>query len=92
MARGLIRGTNKYLCTPHKLIPRRNPRSLQEVYSNPIPVRHNSPHAACASILAVSHLAGIVFETVAVFGVMAVDLFTGRVVARMDRRERDRLA
>jgi amino acid transporter len=44
--------------------------------------------AAFASILAVSHLAGIVFEAVAVFGVFAVDLLTGQVVARMDRRNR----
>ena len=42
--------------------------------------------AAFASILAVSHLAGIIFEAVAVFGVFAVDLLTGQVVARMDRR------
>jgi len=48
--------------------------------------------AAFASILAVSHLAGIVFEAVAVFGVFAVDLVTGQVVARMDRRERNKLA
>jgi len=48
--------------------------------------------AAFASILAVSHLAGIVFEAVAVFGVFAVDLLTGQVVARMDRRERSKLA
>jgi len=44
--------------------------------------------AAFASILAVSHLAGIVFEAVAVFGVFAVDLLTGQVVARVDRRNR----
>ncbi len=48
--------------------------------------------AAFASILAVSHLAGIVFEAVAVFGVFAVDLLAGQVVARMDRRERNKLA
>jgi hypothetical protein len=48
--------------------------------------------AAFASILAVSHLAGIVFEAAAVFGVFAVDLLTGKVVARMDKRERNRLA
>jgi hypothetical protein len=48
--------------------------------------------AAFASILAVSHLAGIVFEAVAVLGVFAVDLLTGQVVARMDRRERNKLA
>ena len=48
--------------------------------------------AAFASILAVSHLAGIIFEAVAVFGVFAVDLLTGQVVARMDKRERNRLA
>ena len=41
-----------------------------------------------ASILAVSHLAGIVFEAVAAFGVFAVDLVTGQVVAHMDRRNR----
>jgi len=44
--------------------------------------------AAFASILAVSHLAGIVFEAVAVFGVFAVDLLTGQVVARVYRRNR----
>jgi small-conductance mechanosensitive channel len=48
--------------------------------------------AAFASILAVSHLAGIVFEAVAVLGVFAVDLLSGQVVARMDRRERHKLA
>ena len=47
--------------------------------------------AAFASILAVSHLAGVVFEAVAVFGVFAVDLVTGQVVARMDRRNRKEL-
>ena len=48
--------------------------------------------AAFASILAVSHLAGIVFEAVVVFGVFAVDLLTGQVVARMDRRNRKEVA
>jgi hypothetical protein len=48
--------------------------------------------AAFASILAVSHLAGIVFEAVAVLGVFAVDLVTGQVVARMDRRNRKEAA
>ena len=48
--------------------------------------------AAFASILAVSHLAGIVFEAVAVFGVFAVDLLTGQVVARIDKRDRNKLA
>jgi hypothetical protein len=47
--------------------------------------------AAFASILAVSHLAGIVFEAVAVLGVFAVDLLSGQVVARMDKRERNKL-
>jgi len=47
--------------------------------------------AAFASILAVSHLGGIVFEAVAVFGVFAVDLLTGQVIARMDKRDRNRL-
>ena len=48
--------------------------------------------AAFASILAVSHLAGIVFEAVAVFGVFAVDLLTGQVVARMEKHDRSKLA
>jgi len=48
--------------------------------------------AAFASILAVSHLAGIVFEAVAVFGVFAVDLLTGQVVARTDRRSQKQVA
>ncbi|MGO8736459.1 MAG: hypothetical protein ACLQVM_27115 [Terriglobia bacterium] len=48
--------------------------------------------AAFASILAVSHLAGIIFEAVAVFGIFAVDLLTGQVVARMDRRNRKEVA
>jgi hypothetical protein len=48
--------------------------------------------AAFASILAVSQLAGIVFEAVAVLGVFAADLLTGQVVARMDRREEIKLA
>ena len=42
--------------------------------------------AAFASILAITHLAGVVFEAVAVLGAFAVDLLTGQVVARMDRR------
>jgi glycerol-3-phosphate acyltransferase PlsY len=48
--------------------------------------------AAFASILAITHLAGVVFEAVAVLSVFAVDLLTGQVVARMDRRERNKLA
>ena len=36
--------------------------------------------------------AGVVFEAVAVLGVFAVDLLTGQVVARMEKRERNRLA
>jgi len=32
------------------------------------------------------------FEAVAVLGVFAVDLLTGQVVARMDKRERNKLA
>jgi hypothetical protein len=48
--------------------------------------------AAFASILAITHLAGVVFEAVAVLGVFAVDLLTGQIVARMDRRERNKLA
>ena len=48
--------------------------------------------AGFASMLAVSHLAGIVFEAVAVFGVFAADLLTGQVVARMGNRQRKELA
>ena len=48
--------------------------------------------AAFASILAVSHLAGVVFEAVALLGVFAVDLLSGQVVARMEKRERNKLA
>jgi fatty acid desaturase len=47
---------------------------------------------AFASILAVTHLAGVVFEAVAVMGVFAVDLLTGQVLARMDKRARNKLA
>lgn len=39
---------------------------------------------ASASVLAVTPLAGVVFEAVAVPGVFAVDPLTGQVVARMD--------
>ncbi len=48
--------------------------------------------AAFASILTVTHLAGVVFEVVAVLGVFAVELLTGQVLARMDKREIDKLA
>lgn len=48
--------------------------------------------AAFASILAITHLAGVVFEAVAVLGAFAVDLLTGQVAARMDKRERNKLA
>jgi len=48
--------------------------------------------AAFASILAITHLAGVVFEAVAVLGVFAVDLRTGQVLAWMDKRERNKLA
>jgi uncharacterized membrane protein len=47
--------------------------------------------AAFASILAVGHLAGVVFEAAAVFGVFAVDPLTGQVVARMNKREQCKL-
>jgi fatty acid desaturase len=47
---------------------------------------------AFASILAVTHLAGVIFEFVAVMGVFAVDLLTGQVLARMDKRKRNTLA
>jgi hypothetical protein len=42
---------------------------------------------AFISILAIIHLAGVFFEAVAVLGVFAVDLLTGEVLARMDKRE-----
>jgi hypothetical protein len=47
---------------------------------------------AFAPILAVTHLAGVVFEAVAVLGVFAVDLLTGQILARIDMRERNKLA
>jgi hypothetical protein len=34
----------------------------------------------------------VVFEGVAVLGVFAMDLLTGQVVARMEKRERNKLA
>jgi hypothetical protein len=43
-------------------------------------------------LLAVTHLAGVVFEAVAVLGVFAVDLLTGQVLPRMDQGERNKLA
>jgi hypothetical protein len=45
-----------------------------------------------ASLLTVTHLAGVVCEPVAVLGVFAVDRLTGQVLARMDKRERNKLA
>jgi hypothetical protein len=47
---------------------------------------------AFAYVLAITHMAGVVFEAVAVLGVFAVDLLTGQVLARMDKRERNKLA
>jgi hypothetical protein len=44
--------------------------------------------AAFAAVLAVTHLAGVAFEAVAVLGVFAVDLLTGQVSARMDKRNK----
>ena len=44
--------------------------------------------AAFASVLVVTHLAGVVFEAVAVLAIFAVDLLTGQVVARMRKRSR----
>ena len=41
---------------------------------------------AFPSILAITHLAGVVFEAIAVMGVFAVDLLTGQVQARMDKQ------
>jgi hypothetical protein len=47
---------------------------------------------AFAAVLVVTHLAGVVFEAVAVLAVFAVDLLTGQLVARMGKRERNKLA
>jgi hypothetical protein len=47
--------------------------------------------AAFPSILAITHLAGVVFEAGAVLGLFAVDLLTGQALARMDKRERNKL-
>lgn len=48
--------------------------------------------AAFASVLAITHLAGVIFEAVAMLGVFAADLLSGQVLARMDDRERNNLA
>jgi hypothetical protein len=48
--------------------------------------------AAFAAVLAFTHLAGVVFEAVAVMGVFAVDLVTGQVLLRMDKHQRSKLA
>jgi amino acid transporter len=48
--------------------------------------------AAFASIPAVTHLAGVGFEAVAVLGVFAMDLLTGHVVIRMAKRNCRRLS
>jgi hypothetical protein len=45
-----------------------------------------------ASILSIIHLARVVFETVAVLGVFAVDLLTWQVLTRMEKRKRNMLA
>jgi len=44
-----------------------------------------------ASVLAITRLAGVVIEAVAVMGVFVVDLVTDQVLVRMDKRERNRL-
>jgi hypothetical protein len=46
---------------------------------------------AFVCILAVTHLAGVVFEAIAVLGVFSMDLLTGQVLARMDKRQRNNL-
>jgi hypothetical protein len=56
------------------------------------PARTVQVSAAFASILAMTHLAGVVFEAVAVLGVFAVDLLTGQVMVRMEKRKRNTLA
>ena len=56
------------------------------------PARTVQVSAAFASILAITHVAGVVFEAVAVLGVFAVDLLTGQVLARMGKREQNKLA
>ena len=48
--------------------------------------------AAFPSILITTRLAGVAFEAVAALGVFAVDLLTGQVLARIYKRERNKLA
>jgi uncharacterized membrane protein len=47
--------------------------------------------AGFAAALAITHIAGVLFEAIAIAGIFAIDLVTGQVVARMDKREGNRL-
>jgi hypothetical protein len=47
--------------------------------------------AGFGAILVVSHIAGVVFEVIAVAGIFAVDLITGQVVARMRKHQQARV-
>jgi uncharacterized membrane protein len=42
--------------------------------------------AGFGAALAVTHVAGILFEAIAIAGIFAIDLVTGQVVVRMHRR------
>ena len=42
--------------------------------------------AGFGAALAVTHIAGVLFETIAIAGIFAIDLVTGQVVARMHKR------
>jgi len=60
--------------------------------TSPFKNRITQVTTAFASVLIVSHLAGVIFEAVPMLGVFAVDLLTGQVLARMDKRQRNTLA
>jgi hypothetical protein len=42
--------------------------------------------AGFGAALAVTHIAGVLFEAIAIAGIFAIDLVTGQVVARMRKR------
>jgi len=57
--------------------------------TNPIKNKIIQVTTAFLSILAITHLAGVVFEAVAMLGVFALNLLTGQALARMDKPVRE---
>jgi hypothetical protein len=60
--------------------------------SSPSPNKVIQVTTAFASALVVTHLAEVVFEAGAVLGAFAADLLTGRILARADKRGRNKRA